>query len=110
VTIGSQPSEKTISADISKKLGLEVQDLTPELASRMGYEGQEGVLVTSVEPGSLAQMGGLERGDLIQEVNQQKTANTKSFNQALDKAMEAKSILLLVRHGGSSRYLVMKVK
>ncbi len=110
VTIGSLSAPKMAVADITKKMGLDVQELTPEIASRLGYEGQEGVLVTGLTPGSPGQLVGLERGDLIQEVNRMKVKDLDSFNRAFGKAIEGKSILLLVRHGEYSRYLVMSVK
>ncbi|MBW2146189.1 MAG: DegQ family serine endoprotease [Deltaproteobacteria bacterium] len=110
VTIGTLSAPGLAVVDAVKKLGLEIQDLTPEIADRLGYEGQEGVLVTNVVPGSPGQLAGLERGDLIQEVNRMKVTDVDSFNQVLAKAIESKSVLFLVRHGEYSRYLVMRMK
>ena len=48
-------------------LGLDVQELTPELRERMGE--RDGVLITEVEEGSSAERSGLRRGDLVIQVN-----------------------------------------
>jgi Do/DeqQ family serine protease len=47
------------------RLGVVIQDLTPELAEAFEAEGQQGAVVSSVEPGSAAERAGLEPGDVI---------------------------------------------
>ncbi len=56
VKIGEQPADMFAGgqSSLGKDLGLTVQDLTEALAKSMGYEGESGVLVSSVEPGSEA--------------------------------------------------------
>ena len=49
-------------------LGLKVQELTDELAERLGYEDENGVVIARVRRGSEAARRGLNRGMLIQEV------------------------------------------
>ncbi len=46
-------------------LGVGVQPLTPELVESFGLENAEGALVSQVMPGSPAEQGGVERGDVI---------------------------------------------
>ena len=57
---GQQREEPT-----EAKFGLTLQNLTPRIATRLGFADKEGVLVTQVEPGSFAEDVGLVRGDLI---------------------------------------------
>lgn len=47
------------------QFGISVQDLTPELAAALGFEGRAGALVTAVEPGSAAAESGVKEGDLV---------------------------------------------
>jgi len=91
------------------KLGLSLQKLTPELANRLGYDGAKGVLVTAVEPDSLADRAGIERGNLIEEVNR-KSVTTPEQVEKLIKDANRKSVLLLVRSGDASRYLALKLE
>jgi serine protease Do len=46
-------------------LGIEIWDLTPELAESFGYKGAGGVLVNKVMPGTPAEKAGLKDGDII---------------------------------------------
>lgn len=51
------------------RLGVTIQDLTPDLARSFGYTGTRGALIAGVEPGSPAAEAGFESGDIITEVN-----------------------------------------
>ncbi|MGH7926898.1 MAG: DegQ family serine endoprotease, partial [Candidatus Binatia bacterium] len=50
--------------------GLALQDIRPEERRQMSLTGNEGVLVTSVQPNSPAQQAGIQPGDVILQVNQ----------------------------------------
>jgi len=54
---------------VLRKLGCEVQDMTPEIATRLGLNAIEGVIVTSVEKGSPAEAAGLKRGHVIESID-----------------------------------------
>ena len=51
--------------------GLSVQNLTADLAEKLGHTADEGVLIAGVAPGSAAAKAGLRKGDLILEVENQ---------------------------------------
>ena len=53
------------------KFGISIQNITPETATRLGLDEARGVLVTSVDDNSLAEEIGMQRGDVIWEINQQ---------------------------------------
>ena len=103
VPLGKRPSTNELTGDLPKEtveeLGFTVQDLTDELIERFGYEGQSGVVVSSVDSGSQAERKGIAPGALIREVNQQKVRNTKEFNDAIKKAKKEGGAVLLVKRG-----------
>ncbi len=101
-------SVETAATGTGGKYGLYVQELTADLADRFNLAGQSGVLVSRVEEGSSAARAGLEPGCLIVEVNQEKTPNTAAFREAMEKAKDKDSVLLLVRQQGGSRFVVLK--
>ena len=112
IKLTERPSEEKIAAAKSQtieKLGLTVQNLTDDLAERLGYEGMKGVVVTQVEPGSLAQRAGISEGTLIMEVNRESVANTKEFDKTVEKAGKDRSILLLITDGRYARYVILKL-
>ena len=88
---------------------MSLQKLTAELAEQLGYEEAEGVLVTAVEAGSLAERAGLKRGDLIEEVNRQAVSEPRQVKKLI-KESQKKTILLLVRRKDANRYLALKLE
>lgn len=95
--------------DLTQNLGLVVQNLTDDLARRFEYEGQEGVIVTQVQPGSLAAQAGLQAGMLITEVNRKPVSNTRQFARAVNQERDGDSILLLVSTGQVSQYVTIEL-
>lgn len=112
VKIGEQPADLFAIGPFpaGKELGMTVQDLTEELARNLDYEGESGVVVSAIEQGSPADQAGIEEGDLIKEVNREKITNVKEFGQALRKSEKDKDILLLIRRGKHTRFVIIKSK
>ncbi len=79
--------------------GVEVQDLTSEMAGAMGIGTEGGVVVTGVTPGSPADQSGIQRGDVILEVNRQPVESVSSFLEAASKATGDTALLLIGRDG-----------
>ena len=93
-------------ADLWK--GLSVQNLTADLAEKIGHTSDEGVLIASVAPGSAAAKAGLRRGDLILEVENQAIHSVEEFKSAVEKVTDETKVLLLVKHEGQARYVTVK--
>ena len=111
VTTTSMPEkpETTKEEEEEEKLGARVQELTPQLASRYGITGvKRGVLVLSIEDGSLADDIGLKEGDVILEINRKKIETMKDFEKAIKDANFEKGILFHIHRKGSSFYLTYK--
>jgi serine protease Do len=111
VTLDKRPplEELAGTTKAAEDLGFTVSDLTDELASRYGYKGQSGVVVTEVEQDSQADGVGIEAGSLIKEVNQTEVHNTKEFNEAVEKAREKGMVLLLVKRGRYTFYALITI-
>ncbi|MHC4912682.1 MAG: Do family serine endopeptidase [Planctomycetota bacterium] len=101
-------TSKTLSETL-EQLGLIVQNLTDDLAERLGYEDQKGVIITGVEPGSPAARKGITSGMLIMEVDQEPVNNTKEFNEAVEKAAKTGKVLLLINDGRYHHLVVLKL-
>lgn len=63
--------------------GLMVENLTPQLGDFFGAKGGQGILVRSVEKGSLAEKAGFHAGDVIVRVNEQSIGDSGDFSRAL---------------------------
>ena len=77
--------EGQVNEAVLDKLGLEVQELTDELARQLGYDAQNGVVISDVERGSVAEEAGLRPGMLILEVNRTEVKNVQDFEKAVGK-------------------------
>lgn len=102
-----EASSKTGSSDLPK-LGLNLQQLTPELAERFGFENEKGVLVAGVESGSLADRAGIRRSSLILEIDKQRVTSVKQAKELLKE--QKKTHLFLVRQGGGTRYIAIRIE
>lgn len=91
-------------------LGLTVQDLTPDIAKSLGIDELNGVLVTSVAPDSAAENAGLRRGDVILEVGSEEVNGSLEFKAKTKDLSKNKPLLLLVRRGGNTVFLTLKVE
>jgi serine protease Do len=97
---GPAPAEPTLE-------GLQVSALTADVAQQLSLPaGTRGVVVTSVDPDSKAADAGLQRGDVIQEVNRKPVNSVADFRAAVREAGND-PILLLVNHGGQTGYSVI---
>ncbi len=101
--------EKARSTPTRGKLGLGLQEITPDLARSMGLKEGRGLVVTQVEPGSPAAKAGFQVGDVILEVNKQKVQTMRDAKQALEKAGPEGRNLFLVKRGDAQLYVASKV-
>ena len=90
------------------KFGLQVQELTKEMAQRFKLGVQKGVIVTDVEDNSLAAQQGIEREDVITEVDGKPVSDVKSFREALNKSDPKRGVLLYLDRKGSKTFAVLR--
>jgi serine protease Do len=86
--LAKQPLGKKSSPPPSlaqKYFGLQLQDLTPDLAETMGVNADEGVLIADIEPQSPADSGGLKRGLVIYQVGRYQVSSTRQIEELLEQ-------------------------
>ncbi|MFN3545041.1 MAG: Do family serine endopeptidase [Thiobacillus sp.] len=81
VSIARQVMEQIIQTGSVTRgwVGVEVQDLTPELAESFSLKETEGALIAGVLKGGPADTGGVRPGDILLAVNGQKVANSATL-------------------------------
>ena len=90
--------------------GVSVDNLNAQVLREMRLPSStQGVAVTNVEPGSVAQMAGLREGDVIQEVNRMTIHSAADFDRAVRNAGSG-TVLLLVNRGGLTQYVAIQGK
>jgi serine protease Do len=104
----TKPPAPTKPEESTNKFGLQVQELTKEMAERMKLGVTQGVIVTDVADNSLAAAQDIQREDVITEVDGRKITNLASFRDALNKADPKKGVLLYLDRKGGKTFAVLK--
>ncbi len=64
-------------------LGVNIQDMTPDLAQAFGLEESQGAVVTGIQPGSPAAKAGIEPGDIVTSINGRRIRNSMDVRNAV---------------------------
>jgi serine protease Do len=111
VTVGKLPQRSDTAATFKEpageKLGLKLQDVTPRIAHQMGLKADQGVLVVEVLPGSPADEAGIQRGDVIREINKEEVNTTDEALAVIAAADHDDPILFRVLRGQGSFFVAM---
>lgn len=92
---GGNGSEKSQE---SKKLGLNLQPVTPEIAKQLELEfDSKGLVVTQVSPSGAAAEEGIRRGDVILEINRKPVSTLDEAQSAIEKSGDKAVLLLIAR-------------
>ncbi|HTT37232.1 MAG TPA: DegQ family serine endoprotease [Burkholderiales bacterium] len=90
-------------------LGIAVQDVTQGLADSFGLKSPEGVLVSTVEPGSPAAEGGLKPGDVILRFDGKTIANSAELPAQVAATKPGTAVRLDVMRNGVTKELSVTV-
>jgi serine protease Do len=90
------------------QLGLHVEELTPDLAQRLGLGKVAGVVVTQVDPASFGEDAGFARGDVITEINHAGVSSLAEYRTQMLKLRPGQDVLFRVaRRSDSNRTLTL---
>lgn len=110
VKLGTHPESPSQEVnDIFDQLGFNVSELSQEIAQEMGYQMGEGVLIKEVLPGSLADLAGIEAGNLILTVERKDVQSLADFTVAIKEAIEDGRVLFLVKQGDGRRFISLNL-
>ncbi|MDQ3800917.1 MAG: DegQ family serine endoprotease [Acidobacteriota bacterium] len=105
---GSEENENTPEKSAEGgRLGLDLQPLTPDIARRLQLPEAKGMLITGVDPNGAAAEKGVQRGDVLLEVNRQEVETFDDVKSALEKSGD-RPVLLLISRGGQTSYITIQ--
>jgi serine protease Do len=112
--IGEAPDEREAqqrsgSRAAPSALGLEVRPITPEIARQLNLRTNEGVIVARVDEGTSAAEAGIQRGDVIREINRQKVRNLADYERFTREAKDGDRLTVLLQRGPMSLYVAFTV-
>ena len=94
------PAEISVAIRELLKLGLTVRNVPRDMASQLGIPAGKGVAVSDVKPRSFAEDIGLQRGDIILEVNRQPLNSEEDYRRVQSKLKTGDDVVFLVRQRG----------
>lgn len=116
ITVEEMPETEKKSQDESESphvetgsIGLNVIDVTPDLARRYNLPIDRGVIITSVLSGTVASEAGFMRGDIIVSINRQQIHNIQDYTKIIDSLKENETALFLVQRGSNTFYVGLKI-
>ena len=103
----SLPALTAPARELQKRLGIQAQDLTAEVAALLDISFQKGVLVVDVAKGSTAMDAGIQRGDIITKANDQTIQSTHELEALVQSKKPETRIKLEVIKKGKPTVIVI---
>lgn len=99
------------SADPDVLDGVTVADIDPEMRKEYNIpETVKGVVITAIDADSLSANAGLQKGDVVLEINREKVTTAKQAVEASEKLKKENKVLLRVQSRNATRYVVVEKK
>ncbi len=99
------PEEVDEEEETSEWLGITVSNITRSIKERYGIEEEEGVVVTDIDPAGDGYGIGLRVGDVIKELNRQRTTDIAGFRSAAEEASIEDGVVFDVVRGGRPLFI-----
>lgn len=101
---------RTPTINLANALGLTTQELTPELAQYFGVTDGSGVLVADI--GNEAQNAGVERGDILTQVDGKPISTLDEFSQVATAATNGgdSKVSLTIRRGNTIHVVTLSMR
>jgi len=117
VKLGEIPAERTAASGGpapgprggASGVGLTVQPVTPEVARQLDLKQPTGVVVTRVEPSGAADTAGVQRGDVIVEIDRKPVKSVDDFEKLIAQA-GGRHLLMRIHREGTNLYVAMAPK
>jgi len=116
VKVGQAPDERQAQQQprpgggrARSMLGLEVRPVTPEIARQLNLRTTDGVIVVRVEDGTPAAEAGVQRGDVVKQLNGQTIRTMADFERLTRDMKEGDPLTVLLQRGAMSLYVAFRV-
>lgn len=94
----------------SSLLGMAVTPLSTDIAQELGIEYEKGLVVSDVVEGGPAAEAGIQRGDLIKEVNKSSVKDLGDYQKVLARVNDGDQVLILFKRGAYTQFVVIQAQ
>ena len=91
------------------RLGVRIQDLTPELAEVFSIDQNQGAIITKVESGSMADKSGLKAGDVVIRANNKTIDNGSDLRNAIGVLRVGEKLKMEIMRDGVNQLISAKI-
>jgi serine protease Do len=112
IKLGETPDETAMAEPAPKGkslLGLDTRPITPDIQRQLNLRTTDGVIVARVEEESAAAEAGLQRGDVVREVNRQRIRSMQDFERATQAIKPGDRVTMLLQRGPQPLYVAFTV-
>jgi serine protease Do len=113
LTLGEAPAGKNHgngpeATQSSSMRGVQIEELSADIRQQLGLSSDvKGVVATAVPEGSPASDAGLQRGDVIEQINRQPVNSASDYQRLVEQAGK-QTLVLLVNRGGNTTFMVVQ--
>jgi len=114
VAIARRADEKVLAAGgtalggMESALGIEIADITPEVANQFKIDDIVGVIVVNVAPDSKGAKAGINQGDIIKEINHEPVKDAADYKRIVGDVKEGDSVQLYIQRANKG-FMVVKI-
>jgi serine protease Do/serine protease DegQ len=91
------------------QLGVNIQDLTPDLAQAFGLKQSQGAVITAVQPKSPAAKAGLEPGDVVLSVNDKPVKTSQDIRNTIGLLPVGEEVALDILRRGETQTVKVEI-
>ena len=108
--LGSLVSDISTKDDVILRLGVVVEEIAKDSFQKYHLKnGETGLVIKDIVPGSLAHRSGWKPGSVIMVVNGDKIATTEDLTKAIEKTEKGKKLVALLSHDGHALFTSITV-
>lgn len=93
----------------SEQIGIEVSNITSDVAQKYNLKIKKGVVITQVKPGSAAYQAGLRPGDVILKVNRKPVKSVNDYSKIVDKLKSGDTVLFYIQRGDANIFVAFTI-
>jgi serine protease Do len=90
-------------------MGVGPEDISPAMAKAFHLTDMRGVLIGNVEPGSPAAQAGIQRGDIVYEINGERVEDSNQLRLRISSTAPGTTVRLKMLHDGAERTVSVKL-
>jgi len=116
VKIGRREDEKMLASGggepghMESKLGIEISDITPDIAKQFNLSNSDGVIIVDVAPDSKGAEAGIAKGDIIIEINHQPVKDISDYNKIVESVKDGEAMQLYIKRLNKGFMVVKLIK